>query len=89
MLASKWAGKEGNLHSPLLIGLLISLLEALLISLLISLLEVLVSQKRLLRVGYILLHISKTLIASTYHIWVGLKSTICIGLILVVTIFVL
>ena len=50
MLASKWAGKEGNLHSPLLIGLLISLLEALLISLLISLLEVLVSLKKLLRI---------------------------------------
>ena len=45
MLTSKWAGEEGNLHSPLLIGLLISLLEALLISLLISLLEVLVSLK--------------------------------------------
>ena len=45
MLTSKGAGEERNLHSPLLIGLLISLLEALLISLLISLLEVLVSLK--------------------------------------------
>ena len=32
MLASKWAGEEGNLHGPLLIGLLISLLEVLLVS---------------------------------------------------------
>ena len=45
MLTSKWAGEERNLDSPLLIGLLISLLEVLLISLQVSLLEVLVSLK--------------------------------------------
>ena len=50
MLASKWAGEEGNLHGPLLIWLLISLLEVLLVSLLVSLLEVLVSLEELLRI---------------------------------------
>ena len=45
MLASKRAGKEGDLHCPLLVWLLISLLEVLLV----TLLEVLVSLE-LLRV---------------------------------------
>ena len=77
MLAAQWTGEERDLDGPLLIGLLSPLLE------------VLVSLEWLLRVGYILLNIAKTLIASAYHILGGLKSTICIRLLLSIGIFVL
>ena len=77
MLTSQGAVEERDLDSPLLIGLLSPLLE------------VLVSLEGLLRIGYILLNIAKTLIASTYHILGGLKSTICIKLLLIIAIFVL
>ena len=76
MLASKRTGKERDLYCPLLVRRLVSLLEVLLVSLLEILLDC-----------CILLDVTKTLLASTYHILVGLESTICIRFLVITILF--
>ena len=83
MLTAEGAGKHGDLDSPLLIALLITLLEVL-SHLLLGVLEPLVC---LLRIRCILLDIAKTLIAWAYHVLAGLGSAIAIRLLLIIAMF--